>query len=233
MPRIRRQRRRAVPHRCPRQQPGPAAIDDGRRQVQQQAGPRRLEHCRMVPMRPGPLQDGERGQDDEHALDDRGEELGLVVPVRVVFVGWPGGEAEGDERDHARRHVHHALQRVGVEGGAAGDATTQPPSGRARAADHDRPQRDASQSVHHTPASPVRPSALETGISRGHIAPLKAGGARRGYTEKYFARGFSTTMALVDCSGCSCHSSESEMPIRSASSRRSSGSWSSSFGQAG
>ena len=52
-------------------------------------------------------------------------------------------------------------------------------------------------------------------------------------TEKYFACGLSTTIALVDCSGCSCHSSDSDTPIRSASSSCSSGSWSSSFGQAG
>jgi hypothetical protein len=42
-------------------------------------------------------------------------------------------------------------------------------------------------------------------------------------TEKYFARGLSTTIALVDCSGWSCHSSDIETPIRPASSRRSSG----------
>ena len=53
------------------------------------------------------------------------------------------------------------------------------------------------------------------------------------HTVKYFARGFSTTIALVDCSGSSCHSSDSERPMRSAPSRRNSGSWSSSFGQAG
>lgn len=58
-------------------------------------------------------------------------------------------------------------------------------------------------------------------------------GFHHDYTEKYLARGFSTTIALVLCSGCSCHSSLIETPIRSAPSRRSSGTWSSSFGHAG
>ena len=35
-------------------------------------------------------------------------------------------------------------------------------------------------------------------------------------TEKYLARGFRTTMALVDCSGCNWNSSDSEIPMRSA-----------------
>ncbi len=53
------------------------------------------------------------------------------------------------------------------------------------------------------------------------------------YTEKYLAFGFNTTIALVDCSGCNCHSSDSEMPTRSASSNCKICAWSSSFGQAG
>ena len=53
------------------------------------------------------------------------------------------------------------------------------------------------------------------------------------YTEKYFAFGLNTTSALVDCSGCNCHSSDSDTPIRSAPSSFSNGAWSSSFGQAG
>jgi hypothetical protein len=36
------------------------------------------------------------------------------------------------------------------------------------------------------------------------------------YTEKYLAAGFSTTTALVDCSGCNWNSSDREIPIRSA-----------------
>ncbi len=44
---------------------------------------------RLVPMRPGVLEDRERGHDDQHALDHRGEELRLVVPVWVVLVGRP------------------------------------------------------------------------------------------------------------------------------------------------
>ena len=45
-------------------------------------------------------------------------------------------------------------------------------------------------------------------------------GSARAYTEKYFARGFSTTIALVDCSGCNCHSSDSDTPIRSGPQQR-------------
>ena len=42
-------------------------------------------------------------------------------------------------------------------------------------------------------------------------------------TEKYLARGFRTTMALVLCSGCNCHSSDSDTPMRSAPSIRNNG----------
>ena len=54
-------------------------------------------------------------------------------------------------------------------------------------------------------------------------------GARRRYTEKYFACGLSTTIALVDCSGCSWNSSDSDKPIRSAPSSDRIGAWSSSL----
>ena len=39
------------------------------------------------------------------------------------------------------------------------------------------------------------------------------------YTEKYFACGLSTTIALVDCSGWSWNSSDNDNPIRSAPSK--------------
>ena len=38
-------------------------------------------------------------------------------------------------------------------------------------------------------------------------------------TEKYFASGWWKTNASVDCSGCSCSSSDSTTPMRSGSSR--------------
>jgi hypothetical protein len=52
--------------------------------------------------------------------------------------------------------------------------------------------------------------ALDTVLKRSDRRPASC------YTEKYFARGFSTTIALVDCSGCNWNSSEIEIPIRSA-----------------
>src|SRR5580658_8761895 len=53
------------------------------------------------------------------------------------------------------------------------------------------------------------------------------------YTEKYFACGWWTTMAEVDCSGSSWSSSLSWMPISSALSSARSCSWSARLGQAG
>jgi hypothetical protein len=35
-----------------------------------------------------------------------------------------------------------------------------------------------------------------------HSIALHVAAASLDYTEKYFARGFNTTIALVDCSGC-------------------------------
>ena len=50
---------------------------------------------------------------------------------------------------------------------------------------------------------------------------------------KYLASGWCTTRASVDCSGCSCSSSESSTPMRSGRSRATSLARSSSSGQAG
>lgn len=52
------------------------------------------------------------------------------------------------------------------------------------------------------------------------------------YALKYFASGCSRTNASVDCSGCSCNSSDSTTPMRSASSRSTSLARSSNSGQA-
>ena len=50
---------------------------------------------------------------------------------------------------------------------------------------------------------------------------------------KYFASGWWTMKASVDCSGCSCSSSESSTPIRPGSSRSTSVARSARSGQAG
>ena len=55
----------------------------------------------------------------------------------------------------------------------------------------------------------------------------------RPHTEKYFAWGWWTTIAEVDCSGSSWSSSERVMPISSALSNARSCFWSARFGQAG
>jgi hypothetical protein len=60
----------------------------------------------------------------------------------------------------------------------------------------------------------------------------RARGLRR-HTEKYFAWGWWTTMAEVDCSGSSWSSSERVMPISSARSKARSCRWSARLGQAG
>jgi hypothetical protein len=66
---------------------------------------------------------------------------------------------------------------------------------------------------------------------------LSSGTARergfRRHTEKYFAWGWWTTMAEVDCSGSSWSSSERAMPISSARNNARSCCWSARLGQAG
>ena len=52
-------------------------------------------------------------------------------------------------------------------------------------------------------------------------------------TLKYFASGWWTTIASVDCSGCSCISSDSSTPIRAGSSSRATLARSARSGQAG
>ena len=61
----------------------------------------------------------------------------------------------------------------------------------------------------------VRPEHDEIGQNRCVIVF-----AVRYHTEKYFACGFNVTIALVDCSGWSWCSSDSETPTRSAPSSR-------------
>ena len=56
---------------------------------------------------------------------------------------------------------------------------------------------------------------------------------RLSQTLKYFASGWCRTMASVDCSGCSCISSDSSTPIRDGSSRRTILARSARSGQAG
>ena len=74
-------------------------------------------------------------------------------------------------------------------------------------------------------------------VKSRNLAPATPQGSRAPdlghHTEKYLARGLRITIALVLCSGCSCHSSESDTPIRSAPRRRRIGACSSSLGQAG
>ena len=82
-------------------------------------------------------------------------------------------------------------------------------------------------------------SSIKSRTPRGLLEnfSLSSGTAReRGYrlhTEKYFAWGWWTTMAEVDCSGSSWSSSERVMPISSARNNARSCCWSARLGQAG
>ena len=76
---------------------------------------------RMPPHGPGMLQDGDRGDHDQRALDHGCHELRLGVTVGVVEIGGLGSKPEGNERHAGGGHIHHGFQRVGIEGGAAGD----------------------------------------------------------------------------------------------------------------
>jgi hypothetical protein len=76
--------------------------------------------------------------------------------------------------------------------------------------------------------------APDTPSSRGRAD--RDGAGNRGWRQralKYFASGWCTTRASVDCSGCSCSSSLSSTPIRSGRSSETSLARSSRSGQAG
>ena len=65
-------------------------------------------------------QNQKRGDNNQHALDDRGEVLGLVVAVRVFCVRRHGTPADREERDYGGSHIDDALDGVRQQRYAAG-----------------------------------------------------------------------------------------------------------------
>ncbi len=61
--------------------------------------------CGRLPGFPGVLEDRQRGDDDQHALDHGGEEFRLVVAIGMIGVGRNGGEPQRHQRDDAGRDV--------------------------------------------------------------------------------------------------------------------------------
>ena len=91
------------------------------------AAQRRVDRMGLFPGDPGVLQDRDRGADDQRALDDGGEELDLVVAVRVVRVGGARGQVEGGEGDDRGGDVDDAFEGIGEQRGARVTATRQRP----------------------------------------------------------------------------------------------------------
>ena len=89
--------------------------------VDGKAQKRRIDGFRREEAEIGFAQDRQRRDDDEHALEDGGKILHLVVAVRVVGIRRRGAEADGQEGRDRRHHVDDALQRVRIERDAARD----------------------------------------------------------------------------------------------------------------
>ena len=93
------------------------AVDHARQQDQPQADAH-LMHARALDhLLDCAFDDDQRGDEDHAALESRGEELGLPVPVRMLLIGRlvrqikrPRGHQGGDD-------VDDALQRIGKNGG--------------------------------------------------------------------------------------------------------------------
>ena len=67
----------------------------------------------------GLVEDQQRRDDDQHALDHGREVLGLVVAELVAAVGRLGRDVDGVERHQRRDQVDDALQRIRIERDAA------------------------------------------------------------------------------------------------------------------
>jgi hypothetical protein len=66
-------------------------------------------------------QDGQGGEDDEHALEHFGEVLGLAMAIGVAGIGGAAADVQRQGCRAGRDHVDDALKRVRVEGDAARD----------------------------------------------------------------------------------------------------------------
>ena len=65
--------------------------------------------------------DGDADEREHGRLRQRGEVLGLSVPVLVPFVGGPAGDADREEREQRGNEVGAGMQRLGDESQAAAD----------------------------------------------------------------------------------------------------------------
>ena len=143
---------------------GPCAVQQRGDGIQCDALPGMRERMRVAARFPGVAEDRQRGDDDQDAFDDRGEELHLVVAVRMVRIGRDGGKAQGRQSDEAGRNVDDAFQRIGVERRAAGD-----PPGNALHAQHQAANRDAAccDALSSTQCLPRAASVDRTEVAEG------------------------------------------------------------------
>ena len=130
-----------------------------------------LQRAQRVPGHPGMLEDRDRGDDDQRALDDRREQLRLAMAVRVVGVGRHRRDPQRAQRQGAGHHVDDALQRVRIQRGAAGD----PPGSRLQPQHQDSPgQYCRSRFALRVPPRPILPRRLlanpAMNVSRAHHA---------------------------------------------------------------
>ena len=59
--------------------------------------------------------DEEAGEHEDRCLRQRGQVLGLAVPVLVPFVGGPRSDADGEEREERGDEVGAGVERLGKE----------------------------------------------------------------------------------------------------------------------
>ena len=148
MPPVRQQRRRAQPLAGADQQRRPAAVQHRGERVQHQSLNGLRDRMQVLPGLPGVAEDRQRRDDDQHALDHRGEELRLVVAIGMIGVGRDGGEVQRAQRDQAGGDVDDAFQRIGIQRRAPGDPPGRRLQGQHQTADRDAAGCDALSVVH-------------------------------------------------------------------------------------
>ncbi|MNT29321.1 hypothetical protein D3C72_1650540 [compost metagenome] len=102
---------------------GPDGIDDARCKVDRETQRRRFQHHRRHHRRHRLPDDQQRGNDDQHALDDGGKVLRLVVPEGMAGIRRLRRIADHHIGDHRGNHIDGGLKPIGQKRHRAG----QPP----------------------------------------------------------------------------------------------------------
>jgi len=151
------------------QQRRPGRVRPGGDRRDQQAGQRRLRRALVRQGGPGLVQDHDGGDDDQRAFEHGRQVFRLGMAVGMVGIGRHGGEADRQQRCRGGRDVHHALQRIGQQGDAAGEPPGPELEDQHAAGDRDAARRDADGPAggHGQPARSGAGAGRDAGKRRG------------------------------------------------------------------